>query len=41
MHLDAGLGAGEARTELYLTYCEGVLQPATTPSAKSQAGVPG
>lgn len=39
--LDAALGAGEARTEPYTEYGEGVLEPATTRSAKSSGRVAG
>jgi hypothetical protein len=41
LHLDALRGAGEARTELYLTYGKGVPQPATKQGAKSLGGVSG
>jgi hypothetical protein len=41
LHLDALQGAGEARTELYLTYSEGAPQPATKQGAKSLGGVSG
>lgn len=39
--LDEALGAGEQRTELYLTYSEGAAQAATQRFAKSAGGVPG
>jgi hypothetical protein len=41
LHLDVLQGAGEARTELYLTYSKGVPQPATKQGAKSLGRVPG
>lgn len=40
-HLDAGLGASEERTEVYLTYSEGVPQLATPRCAKNSGGVSG
>lgn len=41
LHLDAVQGAGEARTELYLRYCERALEPATKQCAKSAALITG
>lgn len=35
-HLDAMQGSGEARTELYTQYSEGVLEPLTQQRARSQ-----
>ncbi len=40
-HLDAMQGAGEQRTEMYLTYFEGVAQSATPQCAKSLSGAAG
>ncbi len=36
---DAGLGAREARTELYERYCEGALERATTSSTLNARSV--
>lgn len=36
---DAGLGAREERTELYVLYCEGALERATTSSARNARSV--
>lgn len=40
-HEDAGLGAGEQRTDPYMKYGEGAAQAGTTSSASSIAGVSG
>ena len=40
-HLEAELGANEARTEPYNKYGEGALELATTLCAKSSSGVGG
>lgn len=40
MHLSQAQGAGEKRTEVYLTYTEGVPQPAAPRLAKSGWRIP-